>query len=367
MNSEITRRTFIKGAAAASVLAGPLGALAAEEQKSKPVVVAIVGCAHIHTPQFIDILRSVENLKIKYVWDHDKARAEKRAPDADAKVAGSADDIWSDPEVTMVVIASETNRHRDLAEAAAKAKKHLFIEKPLATNAADAYAIADAIEKAGVLFSTGFIQRSSPHYQCVKEHIGLGSFGKITRVYAATGHSGALEGMFDTEWRWMTDLKQVGKGALGDLGMHSLDLVMWMFGEVESVTGDVRVMTGKYGECDEVGEALVHFKNGVTSTVAGSYVDLATRVTLMVSGTEGHALVEDNHLFLKSSKVEGADGRKMWTKLPRPLGHPLTMLLEVMAGDTSVPLVKPREAADRVKVMDAVYQGVRKKKWVPVT
>ncbi len=365
MIESMTRRTFIKGTAAAAVLAGPLRGLAAVE-KPQTINLAFIGCAHIHTSQFISILQTRADVKVKYAWDHSAARAQKYAKDLNAKVVTNLDEIWGDPAIAGVVITSETNCHLELVLAAVKAQKHLFVEKPLGTNVADAAAMADAIEKAGLLFNTGYDNRSMPHHWFIKEQIAKGTFGKISRAYASRCHNAALEGWFDGDFRWMADPKIAGFGALGDLGTHPLDLLMWLLGDVEAVTADVKSVTGRYGDCDETGEALVRFKNGAIGTVAASYVALKDPVTLMISGTEAHAMMYDNHLFFVCPKIGGADGRKMWTKLPRPLSHPLLLWADAVAGTRDIPLVKPREAAERVRVMEAIYRAAREKKWITV-
>lgn len=115
----------------------------------------------------------------------------------------------------------------------------MFVEKPLGMAAGDAYAMADAIEQAGVLFQTGYFQRGIPINQFVKEQIDKGYFGKITRICHSNCHAGALRDIFTPEWLWMTDLKQAGVGTFGDLGTHSLDILMWLMGDVNQVTATI--------------------------------------------------------------------------------------------------------------------------------
>src|SRR4051794_14388586 len=134
MNSQITRRDFLRSAGAATVAASTLSTGWSAESDKK-VTLAFVGCAHIHTPNFVDLLKRRQDVRVKSVWDHDAARAEKRAKSLGAQVVSDVGQIWSDPEITAVIICSETNRHHDLILAAAKAGKHLFAEKPLGITA----------------------------------------------------------------------------------------------------------------------------------------------------------------------------------------------------------------------------------------
>ncbi len=248
--------------------------------------------------------------------------------------------------------------------AAAAAGKHLFVEKPLGLGAQDAYHMAAAIEKAGVLFQTGYFMRGSPVYRFIKAQIEAGAFGKVTRIRMSNCHSGSLGGWFDTEWRWMTDPVQAGVGAFGDLGTHALDIMLWLMGGVERVTAEIGVATGRYGDCDEYGEGLLKFIGGAAGSLAAGWVDLDNPVTLVLSGTQGHAHVVNNQLFFHSQNVPGADGKQPWTDLPEAWSHAFDLFLDAVAGKEGVPLVGAREAAYRSAVMEALYSAARTQSWV---
>jgi predicted dehydrogenase len=327
--------------------------------------VALVGAAHIHTPGFIKRLKERgQEVTVRAVWDHDAQRAAKAAADLGTQAVEDVRAIWKNKEIQAVVICSETDRHKDLVLAAARARKHMFVEKPLGMGANDAFAMARAIEKAGVLFQTGYFMRGSPVHQFVREQVQKGSFGKITRVRHSNCHAGSLKGWFDTDWRWMADPAIAGCGAFGDLGTHSLDILLWLFGDVERVIADINIVTGRYGDCDESGEGLMKFTSGVVGTLAAGWVDVANPVTLLVSGTEGHAHVDNGQLYFTSSKVPGADGKQPWTDLPPAWPHAFELFLDAAMGKPGVPLVTAQEAAVRSAVMEAFYKSASAKKWV---
>ena len=225
--------------------------------------------------------------------------------------------ILGDPEISAVIICSETDRHHDLVLPAAEAKKDLFVEKPLGFATADGYAMADGIEKAGVKFQTGYFQRGNPIHILLKEQIEKGLFGKITRVRGSNCHGGALGGWFDKDYRWMADPKIAGCGAFGDLGTHSLDILIWLMGDVTSATGAIAMGTARYENCEETGEAVMKFKSGAIGTLAAAWDDVANPVTLLISGTEAHAAVVDGQLYLTSKRLN-SDGKSPWTAYPRP-------------------------------------------------
>ena len=333
--------------------------------------IALVGCAHIHTPGFVRRLQARRDVKTVAVWDHDPARAEGCAAQLGAPVAAGLDSIWDDSSIEGVIVCSETDRHEALVIAAAAAGKHLFVEKPLGMGAGDAYRMADAIEQAGVLFQTGYFQRGIPAHQRLRELVAKGVFGQITRARFVSCHSGALRDIFTPQWLWMTDLKQAGVGAFGDLGTHALDLMLWMLGDVERVTATLQVVLGKYGpDCDETGEALFRFNSGAIGTLAAAWVDVAEPVTAEISGTEGHAYIRNrSDLYITSANLDGADGQSPWTDLPAEWPHAFDLFLDALAEEdpsarAAVPLVGAREAAYRSAVMEAMYTAAADRSWV---
>lgn len=335
---------------------------------------ALVGGAHIHTPGFIKTLGERHDVKVTAVWDHDANRARVRS----AALPGSSvvDDvrrIWDDRTIRGAVICSETNRHEELVLAGAAAGKHLFVEKPLGMGAADSERMADAIEKAGVIFQTGYFRRGDRIARFVRQLVRDGAFGTITRARHSNCHSGSLGGWFDDKpdnpadsWRWMADPAVAGCGAFGDLGTHVLDILMWILGDVASCTASIRSVTGRYGDCDESGEGMLQFTSGVVGTFAAGWVDVADPIGLMIAGTRGHAVVAHHKLYLRSDAIEGADGKTPydWDKLPPALPHAFVLFLDAVAGHPDVELVTAREAARRSAVMEALYEAARTRTWV---
>ena len=324
---------------------------------------AIVGCAHIHIGGFIQTLKNRPEVRCKSVWDHDSARAEKRAAELGAAVTGSFESIYADPEIEAVLVCTETNLHEQVVLPGAAAKKHLFIEKPLGFGSADANRMAAAIEAAGIIYQTGYFMRGDPKLLFLKEQIKNGAFGKITRIRGSNCHSGALGHWFDTEWRWMADPAIAGGGAFGDLGTHALDILLWLLGDVAEVTAQIDPGTNVYDGCDETGEGLMRFVNGAIGTLAASWDDVANPVSFLISGTEGHAAIINDAVYFKSRHVEGADGKSAWAQLPasRPAGF--AAFLDAITGKDAA-LVGVREAAYRSAVMEAMYEGAHRSIWV---
>ncbi len=116
MNPALSRCEFIRLSTAAAddaLLPSALG-------QNKMITLALVGCAHIHTPGFVSLLKTRSDVKVKSVWDHDAARAGKSAQPLGAHVVPDAREIWADPEISAVIICSETNRDNSKAASSAR-------------------------------------------------------------------------------------------------------------------------------------------------------------------------------------------------------------------------------------------------------
>ena len=121
-----------------------------------------------------------------------------------------------------------------------------------------------------------------------------------------------------------------------------------------------------YDGCDEYGEGLMLFENGVLGSIAAGWVDVAHPVSMVLSGTEGHAYVREGELFLQSEHVPGADGKSAWTELPPAWPHAFENFLDAIDGQPHAPLVTADEAAARSAVMEAFYQAAADHTWVSV-
>ena len=330
--------------------------------------IGFLGVAHIHAPGFINrVNERPGELMVKAVWDSQPERAIIAAEQLGCAAVADYREIVDDAEIDAIIVCSETSIHLELVEATAAAGKDVFVEKPLGMGASDAYAMQRAVDAAGVIFQTGHFMRSMPVYRQLKAWIEAGTLGTITRIRHSNVHQGAINAIFDSgrgpylDWLWMTDPALSGCGGFGDLGAHSLDILMWLLGDVDSVTAQVDRLLGKY-ECDEYGEGMLRFANGVIGTIAAGWVDVLQPQSILVSGTEGVAYVADGALYVQSANLPGTDGGE-WTDLPEALPHAFDLFLDAIKGEDA-PLISAKEAADRSAVMEAFYQAAEANSWV---
>jgi predicted dehydrogenase len=137
------------------------------------------------------------------------------------------------PDIDVVDIATPTALHCEMVIAAAEAGKHVFCEKPLALDAAEAARMAEAVRRAGVTSYLNHNYRRVPAVMLAKHMIDSGRIGRIFHWRGAYLQSWIIDPEFPLTWHLQAE--HAGAGPLWDLGSHSVDLARFLVGEIETV------------------------------------------------------------------------------------------------------------------------------------
>jgi len=172
------------------------------------------------------------------------------------------DSLLRDPAIDAIVCATPHSEHRRQVEQIAKAGKHIYIEKPLALKLADAQAAVNAARSAGVVLAAGFQRRHSPSHRELKARIDSGQLGAIVHCAGEAMASGALT-LAQTSWR--ADAAEMPAGAMTPVGLHVLDGMIDLFGEIE----DVNCINLRRGapHVDDTTSVLMSLKNGASASL----------------------------------------------------------------------------------------------------
>jgi len=138
-------------------------------------------------------------------------------------------------DIDVIDIVTPSDQHKELAIAAAEAKKHVFCEKPLALDVADARQILAAVEKSGIKHQIGFNYRFAPAVALAKKMIDEGKLGTIYHFRGKYLQDFIMDPEFPLVWR--LDKRLAGSGSHGDLGAHVIDLARYLVGEFKGVMG----------------------------------------------------------------------------------------------------------------------------------
>jgi len=230
--------------------------------------IGIIGCGHIarfHARNIKDCVNR-HGLDIEYhgACDLDIDRARSFAEIGGCTlVTDSAEEIVDSCDV--VYVCTETAAHPDLVVSAAAAGRHVFCEKPLAKNAADAHRMALAVKQAGVINQVGLVLNYSPVFRVLEQLMHEGDVGRLLAVHLRDDQCFPVGGQYGSSWRG--DVDRAGGGTLLEHSIHDVDLLRRLFGEIGAVQCRTRETSGHPG-IEDVAQVSFHHADGSTSTLA---------------------------------------------------------------------------------------------------
>jgi predicted dehydrogenase len=207
-------------------------------------------------------------VKLLSCWDARPEAAQAFAEKLECQRADSLEALLGDPAIEAVAIYTPNNYHRQPAEAAAAAGKHVFTDKPIANTAEDAAAMIDACRKAGVTLMVGHSDRYGGAPRAIKSLIASGRLGKIALAEGHSSHSGGARVSAD-EWRWHR--ADAPGGPLMQLSVHTIDSMHCFFGPTRKVTA-FSTASLVPSEIEDVFVTLLEFESGLLGYVGTSYV-----------------------------------------------------------------------------------------------
>ena len=245
----------------------------------------IIGCGGIADRRTLPGMMLSETSEPYAVMDANLSLAEAVKEKYGAKIAtDSYEDILKLDEVDAVYIASPVFAHKEQALAAARAGKHILLEKPMGMTVKDSEEIIEACERAGVKLGVGFMMRYHSYHASMKELIAKGVIGDIVSMRAQfTCWYPDIPGA----WRQRKALS--GGGALVDMGIHCIDLLQYISGlEAVECKGYAMTQTFSY-EVDDSASVIMKMNNGAVAYVDANFniPDAAAPCPLEFYGTKG--------------------------------------------------------------------------------
>jgi predicted dehydrogenase len=197
-------------------------------------------------------------------------------------------DIFHDPEINAVYIATPPDSHADYAIAAATAGKAVYVEKPMARNYDECRAMIRACKLSGVPLFVAYYRRALPHFLRVRELLENNAIGNVCTVQITFHRPSYKEDIADKAKNWRIQPQISGGGHFHDLASHQLDLMDFLFGPIKKVYGIAENLAGFYQPADTVA-AVFSFKNGVTGCGNWCFVSPAEeqKDEILILGTKG--------------------------------------------------------------------------------
>ncbi len=305
--------------------------------------------------------------KVVAVADPREAAGQELASTADATRYASIEELLADSAVQVVVIATPSGMHPDQAIAAAKAGKHIISEKPMAISPDGLQRMISAVEENNVEMAVIFQNRLSRDIVKAKRAVEAGMIGKPI-LGNATVHWKRTDEYYKANGGWRGTWQLDGGGSLMNQSVHTIDLVQWIMGGIDSVSANIATLSHDI-ETEDTAAASVVFTSGALGTIQGTTSasqDWPVRVEVV--GTGGRVVIEKGVLVTWEGDSDLTD--ELLTPSDRlfvegwepdePFGashrRQLKLILEALReGET--PPVPPSEARKAVDIILAIYES----------
>jgi predicted dehydrogenase len=260
---------------------------------SKKIRFGIVGCGMIAN-MHADAIASIDGAELVGVTDNfseaAKAFAEKRGVRAYSDYA----EMLGDEAVDAVCICTPSYLHAEMSIAAMNAGKHVVVEKPMALDVSEADEVISTSEKTGKLLSVVYQLRFEEDVLRLKGLVDSGAFGRITLCNLSLNYYRSKEYFASSNWKGK--LKYDGGGALMNQGIHGVDLMEYIVGNVKGVRGKIATLIHDI-EVEDTAVATVEFESGALGVITAStcaYPGFGR--TLEIYGESGYAILTENTL-----------------------------------------------------------------------
>ncbi|MCY4023525.1 MAG: Gfo/Idh/MocA family oxidoreductase [Anaerolineaceae bacterium] len=271
----------------------------------------IVSFAHGHVRVYADVMRDFEDAQIVAAWDDDEARGRQYCQEFGIDFVPNLDSLLARRDLDAVFIASPTNRHADHCLAAARARKHILLQKPMALSLEDCDAIIEAVAGAGVKFSLCYQMRADPVNRHMKALLDEGAIGQVAVLRRRHAIPLLLSPDFARPDNWHIDPVQ-NMGMFMDDASHAADFLYWMLGAPVSVMAEIDNLVTDVAP-DDNGVAIYRFAGGEIGILFNSSTTLAAENTTEIYGDAGSII--QNHGDVPSAnlpRLPGAMALKIW-------------------------------------------------------
>src|SRR5579863_4905042 len=244
--------------------------------------IAVVGIGHWGRTLVSAVQGNSERIRFTAGYTRTPAKAEAFCADKGIALYDSLDAILADPKIDAVYFATPHSEHGAQVERTAAAGKHVFMEKPFTLDRKSATAALDAVARAGVVLGVAYPRRFHPGMKELKSRVASGSLGTIAHCY---GEQNTPAGLWMAEGSWRATAEEAPGGAMTALGVHNVDAMIHLFGEIAEVYASSLRRAVAY-DAEDTTSVMFAMKNGLSATMVCSLVT-AVSYRLAVFGSKG--------------------------------------------------------------------------------
>jgi predicted dehydrogenase len=267
----------------------------------------IIGCGDVTEVKSGPAFNKVPQSKLVAVMRRNAAKAEDYAKRHRVeKWYDNATALINDPDVNAIYIATPPLHHEEYTLQALEAGKPVYVEKPMAIDAAAAARMQQAADTAGVKLSVAHYRRQQPLFLKIKSLLKEGAIGqpRLVNLHCLQPHKDVMITQTEDAWRYNPSVS--GGGLFFDLAPHQLDLMFYFFGQPKEVKGISYNASGLYPAHDTT-SGQVLFENGVLFNGMWCFTVPQKKDQCEIIGSEGtlrFSVFEQRPLFLLKKESE---------------------------------------------------------------
>ena len=279
----------------------------------KKTRIAIVGLGMAVTPHTRGLLDLASEIEVVHAFSPSETRRRAFAEKFPFPTCASLDTILNDRSVEAVAVFTPANTHRDIGLACAAAGKHVLMEKPLDITTARAVELVEGCRRAGVTMGVVLQHRFRPAGMKLAQMLAAGELGRIVGCSTAI-RLWRPQSYYDEPGRG--SFARDGGGVLISQGIHTLDLMLSLVGQVETVSGFATTTPLHRMETEDMVCAAVRFENGAFGTIDASTAAYPGFLEeIVITAEKGTAKLAGTELL-----VQLQDGRKVSIEADRSAG-----------------------------------------------
>ena len=334
---------------------------------NKKLKIGIVGCgtiADIHA----QAIHKSKNSELHSVFSRNEKNAKRCAEKYGVKWVTNWEHFISDSELNAVSVCTPSGNHLDYSVKAAEAGKHVIIEKPIEVTLGRATTLIEKCKQNHVKLAVIYQSRFVAEMQKLKTQLENRVIGDIFMADATVKWYRGQEYYDGGVWRGTFKLD--GGGVLINQAIHTIDLLQWFLGDVDTVYGKTGTFTHSNIEGEDNAVAVLRFKNGVLATLeASTSVVPAQSRKIEIHGTKGTVEIIDNEVKIivgGESQNDNSETEKQTTGADSPLAgfsiEPHKKQFEAIVAAINLNIEPPVSGSDSLKslaIVLAVYESAK--------
>ncbi len=320
----------------------------------------IIGCGNVTEVKSGPALQRAAHSSLVAVMRRDGAKARDYAQRHGVpRWYDDAQALVDDPAVDAVYVATPPSTHKAHALMAIAAGKPVYVEKPMAMDAAECQAIIDAGRAAGVPVFVAYYRRALPRFRRVRELLEAGAIGTPRSVHVSLHQPLHARYADPAASHWHVQPAISGGGLFMDLGCHTLNLLDWLFGPIATAKGLATNQLGAYAAEDSVAMGYA-FASGLVGTGLWQFGSFRYEDRIEITGDRGRlafATFGDGPIVLETAQ----GGESFHEANPPHIQQPLieTIVAE-LRGEAGACPSTPAAALRTAWVMDQVLADWRR-------